>query len=189
MFRNGSAKTFCATYPTVQENTAPPPPPHTHTHTHISLIFTSVLAFSDQHLDPSLIFPGPGFLRRTNTCKEPSGTLLPSSKCPLRKHQEGLHSVFQGFSEDPSCYLSKAAAVMIIIKERYTPHARARARLCVCVVVVVVYNSLDTFLFSAVYVILSVSHYCVRGAGTAQWQGDSLGIERSRVQVPAGAAG
>ena len=129
MFRNGSAKTFCATYPTVQENTAPPPPPPPPPS--ISLIFTSILAFSDQHLDPSLIFPGPGFLRRTNTSKEPSGTSLPSSKCPLRKHQEGLHSVFQGFSEDPSFYLSKAAAVMIIIKERYTPHARAR--LCVYV--------------------------------------------------------
>ena len=66
--------------------------------------------------------------------------------------------------------------------------------MCVCVVVVVVvvvivYNSLDTFLFSAVYIILSVSDYCVRGAGTAQWQGDRLGIERSLVRVPVGAAG
>ena len=44
-----------------------------------SLIFsknTTLLAFSDQHLDLSLMFPGPGIPRQSGTASEPSGMSL-----------------------------------------------------------------------------------------------------------------
>ena len=47
-----------------------------------SLIFsknTTLLAFSDQHLDLSLMFPGPGIPRKSGTASEPSDLSLPPS--------------------------------------------------------------------------------------------------------------
>ena len=47
-----------------------------------SLMFsknTTLLAFSDQHLDLSLMFPGPGFPRQSGTASEPSDMSLPRS--------------------------------------------------------------------------------------------------------------
>ena len=46
-----------------------------------SLIFsnTTLLAFSDQHLDLSLMFPGPGIPRQSGTASEPSDMSLPPS--------------------------------------------------------------------------------------------------------------
>ena len=58
-----------------------------------SLIFsidTLLLAFSDQHLDLCLVFPGPGMLRQSGTAVEPSGVSLP----PQEHQGEGLHAVF-----------------------------------------------------------------------------------------------
>ena len=58
-------KILSATYRSVQENTPS-----------ASLIFsidTPLLAFSDQHLDLSLMFPSPGIPRQSGTASEPSG--------------------------------------------------------------------------------------------------------------------
>ena len=40
---------------------------------------TTLLTFSDQHLDLSLMFPGPGISRQSGTASEPSDMSLPSS--------------------------------------------------------------------------------------------------------------
>ena len=77
-----------------------PPPPHSHggggggfdtwpmdyqfmiTPPSTSLIFsknTTLLAFSDQHLDLSLMFPGPGIPRQSGTASEPSDMSFPPS--------------------------------------------------------------------------------------------------------------
>ena len=40
---------------------------------------TTLLAFSDQHLDLSLMFPGPGIPRQSGTASEPSDMSLPPS--------------------------------------------------------------------------------------------------------------
>ena len=67
-------KILSATYRSVHDN--PPPPPST------SLIFsknTTLLAFSDQHLDLSLMFPGPGIPRQSGTASEPSDMSPPPS--------------------------------------------------------------------------------------------------------------
>ena len=63
-----------ATYRSVQDNPPPPPPP-------TSLISknTTLLAFSDQQLDLSLMFPGPGIPRQRGTASEPSDMSLPPS--------------------------------------------------------------------------------------------------------------
>ena len=64
-------KIISATYRSVHDNT-----PST------SLIFsknTTLLAFSDQHLDLSLMFPGPGIPRQSGTASEPSDMSLPPS--------------------------------------------------------------------------------------------------------------
>ena len=68
--RNGSAIKFSATYRSVHDNT-----PST------SLISknTTLLAFSDQHLDLSLMFPGPGIPKQSGTASEPSDMSLPPS--------------------------------------------------------------------------------------------------------------
>ena len=64
-------KILSATYRSVHDNTPP-----------TSLIFsknTTLLAFSDQHLDLSLMFPGPGIPRQSGTASEPSDMSLPPS--------------------------------------------------------------------------------------------------------------
>ena len=69
-------KILSATYRSVHDNPPPPPPPPT------SLIFsknTTLLAFSDQHLDLSLMFPGPGIPRQSGTASEPSDMSHPPS--------------------------------------------------------------------------------------------------------------
>ena len=68
-------KFLSATYRSVHDNT-----PST------SLIFsksTTLLAFSDQHLDLSLMFPGPGIPRQSGTASEPSDMSLPPSGMSL----------------------------------------------------------------------------------------------------------
>ena len=80
-------KILSATYRSVQDNT-----PST------SLIFsknTTLLAFSDQHLDLSLMFPGPGIPRQSGSASEPSGVSLPpsgksSSRASRRRTPLGL---------------------------------------------------------------------------------------------------
>ena len=70
--RNGSATKFSLPL-TGQFMTTPPS---------TSLIFsknTTLLAFSDQHLDLSLMFPGPGIPRQSGTASEPSDMSLPPS--------------------------------------------------------------------------------------------------------------
>ena len=70
--RNGSATKFSLPL-TGQFMTTPPS---------TSLIFsknTTLLAFSDQHLDLSLMFPGPGIPRQSGTASEPSAMSLPPS--------------------------------------------------------------------------------------------------------------
>ena len=70
--RNGSATKFSLPLTTQFMIT----PPST------SLIFTkntTLVAFSDQHLDLSLIFPGPGIPRKSGTASEPSDMSLPPS--------------------------------------------------------------------------------------------------------------
>jgi len=42
-------------------------------------INTPLLAFSDEHLDLSLMFPGPGIPRQRGTASEPSDMSLPPS--------------------------------------------------------------------------------------------------------------
>ena len=74
--QNGSATKFCLPL-TGQFMITPPslPPPST------SLISknTTLLAFSDQHLDLSLMFPGPGIPKQSGTAREPSDVSLPPS--------------------------------------------------------------------------------------------------------------
>ena len=68
--RNGSATKF----------SLPPTGQFMITTPSTSLIFsknTTLLAFSDQHLDLSLMFPGSGFLSQNGTASEPSDMSLP----------------------------------------------------------------------------------------------------------------
>ena len=70
--RNGSGTKFSLPL-TGQFMTTPPS---------TSLIFsknTTLLAFSDQHLDLSLMFPGPRIPRQSGTASEPSDMSLPPS--------------------------------------------------------------------------------------------------------------
>ena len=70
--RNGSATKF--SLPLTGQFMITPPS--------TSLIFsknTTLLAFSDQHLDLSLMFPGPGIPRQSGTASEPSDMSLPPS--------------------------------------------------------------------------------------------------------------
>ena len=70
--RNGSATKF--SLPLTGQFIITPPS--------TSLIFsknTTLLAFSDQHLDLSLMFPGPGIPRQSGTASEPSDMSLPPS--------------------------------------------------------------------------------------------------------------
>ena len=70
--RNGSATKF--SLPLTGQFMIKPPS--------TSLIFsknTTLLAFSDQHLDLSLMFPGPGIPRQSGTASEPSDMSLPPS--------------------------------------------------------------------------------------------------------------
>ena len=70
--RNGSATKF--SLPLTGQSMITPPS--------TSLIFsknTTLLAFSDQHLDLSLMFPGPGIPRQSGTASEPSDMSLPPS--------------------------------------------------------------------------------------------------------------
>ena len=93
--RNGSATKFSLSR-TGQFMITPPS---------TSLIFsknTTFFAFSDQHLDLSLIFPGPGIPRQSGTAARLQICRSLPLECPPREHQgEGLHSVFQTFAEDP----------------------------------------------------------------------------------------
>ena len=70
--RNGSATKF--SLPLTGQFMITPPS--------TSLIFsknTTLLAISDQHLDLSLMFPGPGIPRQSGTASEPSDMSLPPS--------------------------------------------------------------------------------------------------------------
>ena len=70
--RNGSATKF--SLPLTGQFMITPPS--------TSLIFsinTTLIAFSDQHLDLSLMFPSPGIPRQSGTASEPSGMSLPPS--------------------------------------------------------------------------------------------------------------
>ena len=115
--RNGSATKF--SLPLTGQFMITPPS--------TSLIFsknTTLLAFSDQHLDLSLMFPGPGIPRQSGTASEPSDMSLPPLECPPREHQgEGLHSVFQAFAENPFLYPGMIVNAIVYVRRRW----------CVCV--------------------------------------------------------
>ena len=110
--RNGSAPKF--SLPLTGQFMITPPS--------TSLIFsknTTLLAFSDQHLDLSLMFPGPGIPRQSGTASEPSDMSLLPLECPLREHQgEGLHSVFQTFAENPFLYLGMIVSATVYVRFR-----------------------------------------------------------------------
>ena len=79
----------------------------------------TLLAFSDQHLDLSLMFPGPGIPRQSGTASEPSDMSLPP-ECPPREHQgEGLHSVFQTFAENPFLYPGMIVNAIVYVRRRW----------------------------------------------------------------------
>ena len=87
-----------------------------------SLIFsknTTLLAFSDQHLDLSLMFPGPGIPRQSGTASEPSDMSLLLLECPPREHKgQGLHSVFQTLAENPFLYLGMIVNATVYLRLR-----------------------------------------------------------------------
>ena len=75
---------------------------------------TTHLAFSDQHLDLSLMFPGPGIPRQSGTASEPSDMSLP------QEHQgEGHHSVFQTFAENPFLYPGMIVKAIVYVRRRW----------------------------------------------------------------------
>ena len=81
---------------------------------------TTLLAFSDQHLDLSLMFPGPGIPRQSGTASEPPDMSLPPLECPPREHQgEGLHSVFQTFVENPFLYPGMIVNAIVYVRRRW----------------------------------------------------------------------
>ena len=84
---------------------------------------TTLLAFSDQHLELSLVFPGPGFQDKAVRPASLQICRFLLLECPPREHQaEGLHSVLQTFAENPFLYLR-----MIVNAKVYV-----RLRWCVC---------------------------------------------------------
>ena len=88
-----------------------------------SLIFsknTTLLAFSDQHLDLSLMFPDPGIPRQSGTASEPSAFSSLPLECPPREQQgEGLHSVFQTCAENPFLYLGMIVSATVYVRLRW----------------------------------------------------------------------
>ena len=110
--RNGSATKLSlpATYWSVHNTPISPSFP----------INTPLLAFSDQHLHPSLMFPGPGIPRQSGTASEPPDISLLSLECPPREHQgQGLHSVFQTFAENPFLYLGMIVNATVYLRLRW----------------------------------------------------------------------
>ena len=59
-------------------------------------IDTPLLAFSDQLLDLSLMFLGPGILRQSDTASEPSGMSLPPSGMPSPRASRRIRAPFSG---------------------------------------------------------------------------------------------
>ena len=85
---------------------------------------TTLLAFSDQHLDLSLMFPGPGIPRQSGTASEPSDmSLHPSGMSSPRASRRRLHSAFQIHAENPFLHLGMIVNAIVYVRLRW----------CVCV--------------------------------------------------------
>ena len=138
-------KIISATYRSVHDNTPPPPPPPPRT----SLIFsknTTLLAFSDQHLDLSLMFPGPGIPRQSCTASEPSdmshppsgmsspraSRRTPFSLSDLRWKPISLHR------DDSQCDSIRAPAMVCELSEDDVAIITVCVCVCVCVCVLCV---------------------------------------------------
>ena len=112
-----------------------------------SLIFsknTTLLTFSDQHLDLSLRFPGPGIPRQSGTASEPSDmSLPPSGMSTLRASRT---PVFQTFAENPSLPRDDNAIVYVCLRVSWCCH-----NYCVCDSFFCYYLQLCTYFLTAMY--------------------------------------
>ena len=126
-----------------------------------SLIFSvdvhTLLAFSDQHLDLSLMFPGPGIPRQSGTASEPSDMSLPPSgmsspRASRRRTPFSLSDLcWKPISlprDDSQCDCVRAPALVCVLSEVDV----AIITVCVCVCVIFSLSlSLSLFFFFFCY--------------------------------------
>ena len=129
-------KILSATYRSVHDNTPP-----------TSLIFsknTTLLAFSDQHLDLSLMFPGPGIPRQSSMASESSDMSLPPSgmsspRTSRRRTPFSLSDLhWKPISlprDDSQCDCVRALALVCVLSEVDVAIITLCVSVCLCVCV------------------------------------------------------
>ena len=121
---------------------------------------TTLLAFSDQHLDLSLMFPGPGIPRQSGTASEPSDMSLPPSgmsspRASRRRTPFSLSDLcWKPISlprDDSQCDCVCAPALVCVLSEVDVAIITLCVCVCVCVIlfsVIIICNSVYIFTFN-----------------------------------------